>query len=148
MKMFAFNRSNILAQSSYTLRAALIGVVLAGVSTSAWAADTWLACDGSVVTKQLKGGESTAQTVSDVYVYNDELKKLYKYVPSMQALALLGITAYGDKQIAWSGAEQGTGTWQGTIDRPALSLKQTRDSVEDVMTWTEQCKPTSAQPLK
>ena len=38
-----------------------------------------------------------------------------------------------DKQIAWSGTEQGSGTWQGEIDRPALTFKQTREYWRDAV---------------
>ena len=59
------------------------------------------------------------------------------------------ITGYSDKQFTWANNPQsGEVSWNGTIDRAALTLKQTRDDDGEITTWTQQCKPASAQPVK
>ena len=127
--------------------AIFIAAALAGVSAPALAAEVWISCDGSVVTKPVKG-EATTTTASDVYVYNDDTKLVYRYLPN-QTLSIMPITGYSDKQFTWANNSQsGEVSWNGTIDRAALTLKQTRDDDGEIMTWTQQCKPASAQPVK
>ena len=108
----------------------------------------WLVCDGSVVTTPSKGTATTA-TASDIYAYNDELKFLYKYSPERQNLAIVPVATYSAKEIVWGRDNQGVAaSWEGRLDRATMALKIVRSEAGDTMTWTERCKPTSAQPLK
>ena len=131
------------------VRALAFGAALAMVCAPAFAAETWIACEGTVVTK--KGKEAgTSAAASDIYAYNDDVKALYKYAPNRKSLDLVATTTYDAKQILWQNPGRGVGSqsvqWEGKIDRGKMALSLVRQDGDEVMTWTQQCKPTSAQP--
>ena len=132
------------------MRALLLGAAVATMSAPAFAAETWLACEGTVVTK--KGKEAgTSVAARDIYAYNDDAKVLYKYAPARKSLDLVSTTTYDAKQIVWMNVGKGIGSqtahWEGKIDRGKMALSIVREDGDEVMTWTQACKPTSAQPM-
>lgn len=138
-------------QSTYhsKMRALLLGAALATMSAPAFAAETWIACEGTVVTKKGKDA-GTSAAASDIYAFNDEAKVLYKYAPKRKSLDLVSTTAFDAKQIVWMNVGKGIGSqtahWEGKIDRAKMALSLVREDGDEVMTWSQQCKPTSAQP--
>lgn len=128
---------------------------VAGIGLSAspvLAAESWLACEGTVDTATTKDGktENTSAKASDIYAYNDASKALMKYSEKSKNLSPVFVTGYDDKAIAWAnagGANAGSGaaTWEGKIDRASMALNMTRKEKGEVMTWTQQCKPTTAK---
>lgn len=133
--------------------AALFGV--AGIGLAAppvLAAESWLACDGTVATATTKDGktDTTSAAAKDIYAYNDASKALMKYSEKNKSLSPVFVTGFDDKAISWAnagGANAGSGaaTWEGRIDRASLALKMTRTEKGEVMTWDQQCKPTAAK---
>ena len=136
--------------SNYSkLRALMLGVALAAVAAPAMAAETWLACDGTVATK--KGAAApTSAAANDIYAYNDDVRALYKYSASRKSLDLISTTTFDAKKIVWMNVGKGIGSqtahWEGSIDRATMALKIVREDGDEVMTWSQTCKPTSAQP--
>ncbi|MBY0509906.1 MAG: hypothetical protein K2P94_07105 [Rhodospirillaceae bacterium] len=121
-------------------------------ATPVLAAESWLACEGTVATATTKDGktENTSAQATDIYAYNDANKALMKYSEKNKNLSPVFVTGYDDKAISWAnagGANAGSGaaTWEGRIDRASLALKMTRTEKGEVMTWTQQCKPTPAK---
>jgi len=136
--------------SNYSkLRASVFGVALACIAGPALAAETWIACEGTVSTKVGKAA-ATSAPANDIYAYNTEAKTLYKYAPTRKSLDLISTNKFDDKSIGWINPGKGIGSqttsWEGTIDRAKMSLKMVRESGDEVMTWTQSCKPTTAQP--
>lgn len=121
-------------------------------ATPALAAESWLACEGTVATATTKDGktDTTSAEAKDIYAYNDASKALMKYSEKNKNLSPVFVTGYDDKAISWAnagGANAGSGaaTWEGRIDRASLALKMTRKEKDEVMTWSQQCKPTAAK---
>jgi hypothetical protein len=131
------------------LRASIFGVALACIAAPAMAAETWIACEGTVSTKVGKAA-ATTEPANDIYAYNAEAKTLYKYAPARKRLDLISTNRFDDKTIGWVNAGKGIGSqttsWEGSIDRAKMSLKLVRESGDEVMTWTQSCKPTTEQP--
>ena len=130
-------------------RALVLGAVLVATSAPALAAETWLACDGTVATK--KGAAApTSDAANDVYAYNNEARALYKYSAMRKSLDLISTTTFDPKKIVWVNVGKGIGSqsarWEGSIDRASMALKIVREDGDEVMTWSQTCKPTSALP--
>ncbi len=151
MKTFTPRQAGVTGQLAHYSKPALLGLVLACASVPAFAADTWLACDGNLVTKK---GSAAATTVpiSEFYAFNDDVKTLYKYAPKRQSLDMISTKSYDAKAITWVNVARGVGAemanWEGRLDRVKMSLTIKREDGDEVMTWTQACKPASAQPLK
>ncbi|MSO72718.1 MAG: hypothetical protein EXQ84_03805 [Rhodospirillaceae bacterium] len=94
----------------------------------------------------------TSAPVSDFYAFNDDLKNLYKYSPKRQSLDLISLKTYDAKAIVWINVAKGVGAemaqWEGRLDRAKMALKIVYEDTIEVLTWTQTCKPASAQPLK
>jgi hypothetical protein len=129
------------------LRTLALGVAIATFSAPALAAESWFACDGNVVTKKGAAAETSA-TANDIYALNDEVRALYKWSPQRKTLDLISTTTYDPKSIVWVNVGKGIGSqtahWEGRIDRANMSLKIVREDGDEMMTWTQQCKPTTA----
>lgn len=130
----------------------LCAAALGFAASPALAAESWLACAGTVATATTKDGktENTSAPATDIYAYNDANKALMKYSEKNKTLSPVFVTGYDDKAIAWAnagGANAGSGaaTWEGRIDRASWALNMTRKEKDEVMTWTQQCKPTAAK---
>lgn len=127
----------------------LLCLGLAFAAGPAMAADVWISCEGSIVTT--KGKDSTKATATDVYAYNDDVRALYRYSAQRKQLYIVPTSSYDPKAIAWGNPTKNLAAqeeqWQGSIDRAKMSLKQVRQQGDEVMTWEQVCKPTSAQPL-
>lgn len=114
----------------------------------ALAVDTWIQCDGSVATVGGDGVAGAAKPAHDVFVYNDEIKRLFKYSLTRRSLDPVFVTDYAQQRITWSsptGSSYRDVRWQGQLDRSTLVLCVVRREKGETMTWTENCKPT--QPL-
>jgi hypothetical protein len=132
----------------HTYKIAVAAAVMA--ASPAFAAENWLACDGTVATSTKKDGQtqSTSAPAKDTYVVNDTSKMLFKYSETRKMLDPIFVTGFDDKKISWAnagGASAGTtaATWQGSLDRASLALKMTRTERDETMTWEQQCKATS-----
>jgi hypothetical protein len=113
------------------------------------AAENWLACDGNVVTSTIKDGksETTTAAASDFYVYDDARKALYHYSQRRKSLAPVAMIGYDEQAIRWGSPIGLSEGWEGQIDRSSMTLKMVRTEGPEVMTWSQQCKPTSPQSL-
>ncbi len=131
------------------LRALALGMALAAVGAPALAAETWIACDGTVATKK-GAGAPTSAAAKDIYAYNDDVRALYKYSATRKSLDLISTTTFDPKKITWVNVGKGIGSqtahWEGSIDRASMALKIVREDGDEVMTWSQTCKPTTAQP--
>ncbi len=117
--------------------------VLTLAALPAAAAENWIACDGTVVTKD---GKATSSAPSqDVYAYDDTAKAFFKYSKERKTLFPIPTAEYSDKAITWSADNASSLRWQGRIARPAMTLEMTRYERGQIMTWKQQCKPTSPQ---
>ena len=131
----------------------LAGLALMGtasMATPVLAAESWIACDGTVATSTTKDGktETTSAAAHDIYAFNDASKALMKYSEPRKSLDPVFVTGFDDKAITWANAGavsagSSAATWEGRIDRATLGLKLTRKERDEVMTWTQQCKATS-----
>ena len=134
------------------LRAALVGAALClALVNSPLAADQWIACDGTLVSK--KGSEAPTTTqVTDVYSIDDAAKALFKYSDTRQRLDMISLKSFDAKSILWQNDGEGFGSqaaqWQGRIDRNKMSLSLVRRDGDETLTWTQACKPTDPRPLK
>ncbi len=151
MKTFDPRRAGVPGHFANFSKLALMGLGLTCASVPALAADSWIACDGAVVTK-IGSAAPTSAPVSDFYAYDDDIKALYKYHPKRQSLDLISIKTYDAKAIVWTNVAKGMGAemaqWEGRLDRAKMALKIVYEDTNEVMTWTQTCKPASAQPLK
>src|SRR5690349_10247847 len=110
---------------------AFFGIALA--ASPAFAAENWLACDGTVATTTTKDGktDSSSAPAKDVYAYNDASKMLFKYSDTRKTLDPVFVTNFDSKAISWAnagGASAGStaAKWEGSLDRTSLALKMTR----------------------
>jgi hypothetical protein len=128
------------------LRVLALGAAIATFSVPALAAESWIACDGNVVTKTGSAAETSA-AASDIYALNDEAKALYRWSPERKSLDMISTTTYDAKSVGWVNVGKGVGSqtasWEGHIDRAKMSVKITREDGDEVMTWSLQCKPTT-----
>ncbi len=138
---------------SYTSVAGLAGLagtlLIAGTST-AFAADQWLNCEGTIATtgKNQDGEDlNESKPFSDVYVYNDELRGLYLYNGEKKTLSPMHIDSYGTEEIKWSGEGSFGARWEGALNRSGPSLSIVRTEHDERSEWSGQCKTTDAQPL-
>jgi hypothetical protein len=138
---------------THIAKIAVAAALLTASSVTAQAAESWIACDGTVATSTTKDGktETASAPANDVYVFNDGNKMLFKYADTRKALDPVFVTKFDDNTIAWAnagGASAGTtaATWQGALDRASMALKMTRTERGEVMTWTQQCKTTAPKP--
>lgn len=118
------------------------------------AAETWIACEGTVTTSDVKDGktETSSAAAKDVYVYDDALKALFKYSDARKSLSPLFVTSFDDKGIVWANAGGKTAgslasAWEGRINRADMSLKLTRTERSETLTWSQTCKGTGPQPI-
>ncbi len=151
MKSLAPSRVGFSGPVSNYSKLALLSFALTCVSVPAFAADTWIACEGTVATK-MGSATATTEPANDFYAYNDDINALYKYSPKRQSLDMISVSGYDAKAITWKTVPRGVGAellnWEGSLDRGKMSLNIVREEGEEVMTWTQQCKPASAQTLK
>lgn len=134
-------------------KSALAGLALMGaaaMATPVLAAESWIACDGTVATSATKDGktETTSVEAHDIYAYNDASKVLMKYSVPRKSLDPVFVTGFDDKAITWANAGavsagSSAATWEGRIGRATLGLKLTCKERDEVMTWAQQCKSTS-----
>jgi hypothetical protein len=133
----------------FTRYSGLLCVGMLCTAAPAMAADVWLSCEGSVVTA--KGKDSTKAAATDIYAYNDDVRALYRYSMTNKRLNIIPTSSYDAKAIVWGNPTKNLAAqeeqWQGSIDRAKMSLKQVRQQGDEIMTWDQVCKPTSAQPL-
>ena len=130
-------------------RIALFGLIAVLASGSATAATTWIDCSGQMVTSKA-GKEDPPAAAHDIYVVDDAAKTLYKYSDARKSTDLEPVTSFDDKQITWAEkADLGAldTNWQGHLDRTAMSLRIEYKQIPEMTVWTEQCKPTDAQPI-
>jgi hypothetical protein len=125
----------------------LIGALSVGLTMPALAAETWIQCDGTVVTKNKKEEKSAPAT--DWYVYDDANQTFYKYSPQRKTLDPYVSVNYSPKQITW-GTPNTVGqqlTFEGKLDRGPMALSISRREYDETMTWKQTCKPSAAQTL-
>jgi hypothetical protein len=128
-----------------TVTALLVLGASAAVAAPLRAAETWIQCDGTVITS---GATQESKPVHEVYVYDDDTRHLFKYSDSRKSLDAVFVTNYAPREIAWSspsGATYADARWEGRLDRTTNALSIVRHERGETMTWTETCKP--AQPL-
>jgi hypothetical protein len=131
----------------------LLSAGLFAVATSAYApaaafaAETWMSCEGSVVTtgtgpdgKPLNDTQPSKQ----VLAYDDGAQRLFRYSETSKKLSPMPVKSYGPDAITWAGSISASGfpSWEGKLDRAKMSVSVVRTENGNVMTWTEQCKPT------
>jgi hypothetical protein len=124
-----------------------------GLTGLAWAspasAVSWIDCNGQAVSTTAGKAEPETSPAHDIYVLDDSIKGLFKYSPTRKMLDPEPVTAYDDKEIRWAQKPQLGALdagWEGRLDRVALSLRIDYRKGPETTVWTEQCKPTDAQP--
>ena len=135
--------------SKRALAVGMAGLFAAAGMTGAQAAQTWIDCTGQMVTTKAGKADAPVQ-VHDIYQIDDQAKGLFKYSETRKSADPEPVTQFDDKTIVWAekpdlGALDAS--WQGKIDRAAMSLTQEFSQGPEKTTWTEQCKPTSAPQL-
>jgi len=125
----------------------LIGALSAGLAMPALGAETWIQCDGTVVTKSKSEEKSAPAT--DWYVYDDAKQAFYKYSPQRKTLDPYVTGSYSPKQITWgTGPTMGQQiTFEGKLDRGPMAVSISRRENGEVMTWKQTCKPSAAQTI-
>ena len=129
---------------------AVAGTLMVAGASSAFAADEWLVCEGTIATTgKDQDGETLNESkpFSDTYVYNDELQGLYLYNKDKKMPSPMHVGSYGTGDITWSGEGSFGARWDGTLDRSGMSVNIVRTEKDERSEWTGQCKATSAQPL-
>jgi hypothetical protein len=138
------------ARRSAARRYAPVLVAFIFAAPAALAAESWLQCDGTIVTSGSVDGKANTENKSarDIYAFNDDTKRLFKYSDTRKTLDTVFVNDYGPKQIKWSspaGSSYGDARWEGELDRDKLALKVVRHEKGETMTWAETCKP--MQPM-
>ncbi len=125
--------------------AALAGLVFAAPASAY--SPQWLECTGEL-TITPAGAAATKQPAKDIYVYDPDARNLFKYSETQSRLAYLGARAVSDLDIRWSGSSSGIGgsSWEGKLDRGAMTLNLSYKGDEESRVWSETCKPTEARP--
>lgn len=127
--------------------AALAAVAFSGTAGSAFAADTWLACNGNVVTIPSGAKAPSSTEPSDrVLAFNDENSRLYEWSDKRKSLDPVPTLSYAPGKITWGADMMNSSgmSWQGTLDRAKMKLDIHRKDREGVtMVWKEQCQPTA-----
>ena len=130
--------SRLLALSTLISALAIVPVV---------AAETWIACEGTVVTT---GNDADGKPVNETkpskqtLAYDDAGQRLFRYSETRKTLDPVFVKSYATDKIVWGSATQGSSaaSWEGALDRSNMSVSVVRKERGQVMTWTEQCKPT------
>lgn len=123
---------------------------LAGLAVAAPAfaySPQWLECTGEL-TITPAGAAPTKQPANDIYVYDPDARNLFKYSETQRRLAYLGARAVSDLDIRWSGSSSGIGgsSWEGRLDRGAMSLSLSYKGDQETRIWSQSCKPTDPRP--
>lgn len=126
-----------------------LGVAQAALS----AEDVWLQCDGTVTTTTAGRAAPDKQETQtgDVYVYNDDTQRLYRYSPVRKRLEPYFVSEYTPSQIKWSSppnsqSTYGAFSWEGALDRKSSTLNLVRRENGITKKWVQTCKP--IQPLE
>ncbi|HLG89305.1 MAG TPA: hypothetical protein VKZ79_19170 [Alphaproteobacteria bacterium] len=135
--------------SKQALAAGIAGLLAAAGMSGAQAATTWIDCTGQMVTTKAGKADAPVQ-VHEIFQIDDQAKGLFKYSEVRKSADPEPVTEFDDKSIVWAekpdlGALDAS--WQGKIDRAAMTLTQEYNQGPEKTTWTEQCKPTSAPQL-
>ena len=129
-------------KKTFILVIALVGATL---PIPCYAAESWIQCDGTLVTT---GAAQASKPVHDVYAYSDDEQRLFKYSETRKLLDPVFVTQYSAKEIKWASpgsGSSGDASWEGSPDRTRLALSLIRRERGETTTWKETCKP--AQPL-
>lgn len=132
-----------------TIATLAAATAMSGLSSAAFAAETWLSCNGNVATIP-SGAKAPAATEASarVLAVNDQNQKLYQWSDKRKELALVPTLTYAPDKITW-GAEMMNSSgmsWQGSLDRAKMKVDISRKDRDGVtMVWKEQCQPT--EPL-
>jgi hypothetical protein len=123
--------------------------LFAAAASGAQAAQTWIDCTGQMVTTKAGKADAPVQ-VHEIYQIDDQAKGLFKYSEARKSADPEPVTQFDDKTIVWAekpdlGALDSS--WEGKIDRAAMTLTQEYTQGPEKTNWTEQCKPTSAPQL-
>lgn len=127
----------------------LVGAAILGMAASlqpALAAESWLACKGTLTTTPYRAAAGTNAESSRVLVADDTARQLFQWQEARKTLSLIPTQTYTAATIAWANAATG-GTvgprWKGTLDRTKMTLTIERtDGNLEHMRWHETCQPT------
>lgn len=116
-------------------------------AAGAHAADTWLACKGTMtVTPNGAKAPTSSEPSERVLSYDDDIKRIYQWLEPKKQLSPLPEKIYTDKEITWDVSDRTTAGsyWNGRLDRANMSL--TMEYTEGDLTktlWKEACAPTT-----
>ena len=84
-------------------------LVFTALASGAHAADTWLACKGTVVTTP-NGAKAPASTAPSerILVFNDDIKRIYQWFDARKQMSPLPEKVYTDKDITWDVSDRAT----------------------------------------
>jgi hypothetical protein len=128
---------------------ALITAAALSLASGAHAAESWLACKGTMSVTPHNAKAPTSTTPSDrVLVFNDEIKRIYQWLEARKQMSPLPEKVYTDKEITWDVSDRATAGsyWKGKLDRGtmAVTIEYTEGDLTKTI-WNEACASTPAR---
>lgn len=139
--------------NSQYLKMGVIAVGLLAPVSSSFAAETWLACSGTLTRHSYKIDDPTSgmtEISERMLIIDDADRTAHERGSSSRRLNVLNIKKFAPDKIAWGsfGRLNGDEEWDAVFDRTNMRLEVTsnyRDSTQ--LKWEERCKPTAPLEL-